>query len=217
MRKDEGVHESKMLDEIETLGYTRPSIDLLHKTSTPLPPDVVSVILKWLPKIYKDHIGSAEHLIRALITTEEPFNPSVIIDLFENSDYNSTLKWTMAYVISISKVTDISDYIRDQLFNKPAAFERAGFLAAIDKNANFKSRQELMDALKKIFDKESYFWEVFFLYRKYGRIEDIPFLEERRTTYDKKKAKELDKVINGIYNRKREHSFPLVDRTKRRK
>jgi len=210
MYKDEGVNEKNMLDEIETLGYTRPSIDLLHKTSTPLPPDVVSVILKWLPKIYKDHIGSAEHLIRALITTEEPFNPSVIIDLFENSDYNSTLKWTMAYVVSISKVNDISEYIRDQLFNKPATFESSGFLFALDKNANFKSKQELMDALRTIFDKYSYFEGVILFYKKYGGIEDIPFLEETRTAYDQKKAKEIDKVIDGIRNRKREHPFPVI-------
>ena len=67
--------EKAMLDEIQDLGYERPTIDSLHKSSVSLPPDVVGVILKWLPKIYDGHVGAGEHLIRALINAEQPFGP----------------------------------------------------------------------------------------------------------------------------------------------
>ena len=116
----------------------------------------------------------------------------------------------MAYVLSISKVDGLSGYIKNELFNKPASFERSGFLAAIDKNADFKTKGELMDAVKWLFAKYSHGEEIFLLYKKYSGTADITFLEERLATYDKKKVRELQKVIGVIHTRKREHQFPSI-------
>ena len=201
--------ENAMLSEIAKLGlFKRPTINKLHYSTKPLPLNVVNIILKWLPRIYEEHVGSGEHLIRALVLTEEDFDPKVIIDLFENTDYNSSLKWTMAYVLSISRVGDVSSYIKNQLFNKPENFERAGFLSALEANADFKSRDELVEALKRLFDKYIFHGKIFLLFRKFGRKEDIPFLEKRLKNSDKKKTREIEKVILGIKNRKREPVFP---------
>lgn len=206
-------NEKAMLNEISSLGFLKhATIDKLHYSKRPLPPDVVNVILKWLPKIYEEHIGSGEHLIRALVFTETDFDPQTIIKLFEDSDYNSSLKWTMAYVLSISRVGDISNYIRDQLFNKSTNFEREGFIYSFEINANFSSKKELMTALKKIFYEYIFFQSIFLLFKKYGQIEDIPFLMDQLKVVDKKKGKEIEKLIESIKKRKREPVFPKKEK-----
>lgn len=202
-------NEIAMLKEITPLGFMKnPTIQKLHFSKKPLPPDVVNVILKWLPRIYEEHIGSGEHLIRALVFTESEFEPKVIIDLFENSNYNSSLKWTMAHVLSISRVGDISKYITDQLFNKPATFERAGFLSSFEVNANFDTKDELINGIKKVFEKYSFFERIFLLFKKYGTLEDIPFLQDQLAKSDSKRGKEIKKIIESIKNKKRLPVFP---------
>ena len=149
-------NERIMIDELRSKGFSHADISEIHKEDH-VQPLMADVILKWLPGIYKDHIGSGEHLIRALITTEKPFDPSAIIDLFENSEYNSTLKCTMAYVLAISKTHDITDYMLDQLLNKESRFERAEFLDCLTRKPRFQNNSELIGFLKRLFDKYFYF------------------------------------------------------------
>lgn len=208
--KSEGPCVKKMLDEIAALGYERPTIDLLHHTSTPLSTSVVEIIIKWLPSIYREHIGSGEHLVRALINTQDHFNPELLKDLYENSALNEGLKQTIAHVISISKVGDVSGYVRKSLLNKPVSHASAGFLSALTSNCNFSTRDELMEFLKLIFFKFSYYEEVFRLFQRYGRMIDIPFLKAciNDNNHNLKFSKSLVKVIEAIQNRKIEPAFP---------
>ena len=169
----------------------------------------MDIILKWLPAIYEMHIGSGDFLIRSLISTEEPFSPDVIIRLFEESSYNSTLKWTMAYVLSIGKTTDIAAWVIDQLKNNPPTFERYGFFWALDRKVGLKTKDELFVLLQEVF--AAYFGEEpLRLYRKYGRETEIPFLEEQLKTADTKGTREIRKVIEAIKNRKKTFVFPPV-------
>ncbi len=141
----EDIIEKQLLDEIASIGYKRPTLSTLHYAEQPLQPDVVEIILKWLSQLYEEHVGSGEFLVRALVYTRQPFSPSVLLELFENSKLNTTLKQTLAHVLSIAKLDiDLSSYIKKQLISKDASFSRVGFLSAIEKNANFKSREELM-------------------------------------------------------------------------
>ena len=165
--KSDGPCIKKLLDEIAALGYERPTIDLLHHTSTPLPGSVVEIIIKLLPCIYQEHIGSGEHLVRALINTHDHFNPEVLIDLYEKSVLNEGLKQSIAHVISISKAGDVSNYVRKSLLNKPASHASAGFLSALTANCKFSTRDELMEFLKLIFLKFSYYEDIFLFFRSW--------------------------------------------------
>lgn len=206
----EQPNKSKMLDEIEKLGYPKTSINKLHYSEVPLPKDIVEIILKWLPKIYEEHIGSGEHLVRALIFTKEQFEPKVLIYLFEKSNLNETLKQTLAHVLSISNVGDISEYVKDKLYNELCSLANSGFLSAITANCRYKTVDELMKGVKKIYDKYSYFEEIHLLFKKYGRETDIPFLQERLTDADKKKQKIIQKIIDAIKSRKGNSLFPSL-------
>jgi hypothetical protein len=223
-------NEQLMIEELNTLGFHHSNINEIHQEEA-VQPLMVEVILKWLPAIYHDHVGSGEHLIRALISAVEPFDPTIIIQLFETSSYNSSIKWTMAYVLAISKTHDISAYIKKQLLEQEGTFERAGFLYGLTKNAQIQSRAELVDILRQLFDKYCIFGTYQLLFKKYASVDDIPFLEERlrnphltdfisnlRAVHgllDSKEAKtapkrferEVTKMIEGIRKRKREHKF----------
>jgi hypothetical protein len=126
--------------------------------------------------MYKDHLGSGEHLVRALISAQEPFDPAVLIDLFENSNYNEAIKWTLAYVLSISKTYDISTWLRNELLNNESSFERDGLIYDLTTKAGIKDVEELMFVLKKLFDKYCYFEGYLKLFGRYASKDDIVFL-----------------------------------------
>lgn len=96
----------------------------------------------------------------------------------------------------------------------PASFERAGFIPGLEVNANFESREELMDFLKKIFDKYLSFGRILLLFKSYGILSDIHFLEHRLKEADPKKKKEIEKVIITIKSKKKEPIFPEKNKFK---
>ncbi len=204
-----GIVESELVSDLNNKGYNYSGINHLFKQDDPLPLEVVNVILKWLPKVYEEHLGSGECLVRSLISAGEPFDPSVLIDLFENSDLNETIKCTIAYVISISKTTNVTDWLKSQLLNEEHSFGRAGLLDGIVPKGGFKTKDELREFLKAIFDKYAYYEYLQKLFQKYGSKDDVQFLEENASTMSNKRtAREVLKVAEKIRNKKREAKFP---------
>jgi len=219
-----------MIKELTELGYTYKDINDIYKYI--LPPQAVEIILKWLPEIYKDHLGSGEHLVRSLISTEQPFNPEVLINLFENSNYNKSIKCTIAYVLAIAKTDDISFWIKEQLLNKESTFQRVGLVHGLEAKAGIKDTMELMVMLKKLFDKYFFFESFQKIFKKYAnKEEDIEFLrvkiekpimndfkayiqetdkflnENKAKDANKRYNKEILKLIEGIENRKRDYKL----------
>src|SRR5687767_14301481 len=123
--------ERQLFDELKNAGFKFRGINHLYKQQNFLPLKACNIILKWLPDIYKEHIGSGECLVRSLICPTDAYNPKVLIDLFENGDLNDTLKCTIGYVLSISNTTDIREWLLHQLLDKEHAFARAGLLNGI--------------------------------------------------------------------------------------
>jgi len=157
----------------------------------------------------------------------------VLINLFENSNYNKSIKWTIAYVLAIAKTDDISFWIKEQLLNKESTFERDGLIYGLEAKAGIKDTIELMEILKKLFDK--YFISDTFqkIFKKYAnKEEDIEFLrvkiekpilddykayiqvtdnylsENKAKDANKRYNKEILKLIEGIENRKKSYKLP---------
>jgi hypothetical protein len=206
--KLEGRFEACMLDEIAALGYERPTVTLLHHTITPIEKVVVDIILKWLPNIYEESIGTGHHLLWSLLNSADDFNPEALIKLYEQSDLNEILKQAIAIMLSTAKVGNISTYLRNCLLNYPASHASAGFLSAIDANCNFESREELINFIQIIFTKFIYYEKVFILYNKYAWKEDIEFLLQVKAEIDNNKyITQLSKLIAKISNKKRKPLF----------
>ena len=83
----------------------------------------VAIILKWLPDIYKKHIGTGDLLVRSLISAKESFNPSVIIDLFNRDEFNFSIKSGFEVALVYAPTEDISIWLKDQLLNHEYALE----------------------------------------------------------------------------------------------
>ena len=203
-----GIKETLLLDDLKQHGYNFADINHLYKQSEPLPIVACDIILDRLPEIYSEHIGSGECLVRALISAGEPFDPTVLIDLFVNSNLNDTLKCTIGYVLSISKTYDIDKWLRDQLLNQEHSFKRAGLISGIVPKGKFQTKEELKAFLVEIFDKYSYYEDFLKLFQKYGPINDVPFLEQKSFEADtKRKSREILRIAEKIKNRRRIPKF----------
>lgn len=204
-----GKIERQLISDLNDAGFQFRDINHLYKQNEYLPIAAINIILKWLPEIYKEHIGSGECLVRSLICQSDKYNPAVLIDLFENSDLNETLKSTIGYVLSISNTTDIKDWLLSQLLDKEHSFGRAGLLNGIVPKGHFKTKDELKKFLFEIFDKYSNYEAFQKLVERYSSAGDINFIEQKAQEADTKtKARQLMKVAEKIRTRKRIPSFP---------
>ncbi|MDP4265239.1 MAG: hypothetical protein Q8941_22115 [Bacteroidota bacterium] len=204
-----GLIEQQLINELKSAGFKFQDIDHLYRQRDFLPLKACKIILKWLPDVYKEHIGSGECLVRSLLCPSDPFDPAILISLFENSDLNDTLKCTIGYVLSIANTKDIREWLLHQLLDKEHSFARTGLLDGIVPKGGFKTKNELKEFLFQIFDKYSCY-EIFQkLVQKYSSTEDIPFIEQKAIEADsKRKSRELLKVADRIRTRKRIPKFP---------
>jgi hypothetical protein len=169
--------ESKILEELKTKGYKyKDSMEFYRQDD--IEPEVIDTIIKWLPKVYNEHYGTADILVRSLIGAKEPFDPSTLIKLFDESDLNYALKGGIAIALAYSKTQDISDWLKDQLLNHNYSHERSSLVGGLNNKGCFKTGTELMDFVKKIFDKY-HGDDVLKLFKKFGDKTDIKFLKEQ--------------------------------------
>lgn len=119
-----------LLNELKELGHNYANVNEVF-TKSRIESDEVGVILKWLPSVYNEHVGSADQLVRSLISATSPYNANVLIDLFESATLNKSLKSSIAHVLSYSPTHDISKWMIYQLSNEPYSFEKASLIAGI--------------------------------------------------------------------------------------
>lgn len=201
-----GKMERIMLKELEEAGYKYRDIHEIFKQKK-IASEVVQIILKWLPDIYAEHLGSGDQLVRSLISAEEPFDPTRLLDLFETGDYNFAIKSGIAIVLIYAPTDSIEDWIKSQLINEPYALERMDLVSGLDRKGGFKSKHELLNFTRLIFDK--YPINAFFdIYKKYADEDDIDFLLDKMNIADAKKKKEISKLIIAIQKRKKVYKFP---------
>jgi hypothetical protein len=194
-----GSAKEKLIDELKGIGSVYKDLDHIYVQKS-LNAQEVKLILKWLPPIYDEHLGSGHIMARSLISATEPYDPSILIDLFENSSFNRTIKWGIAYVLSESKTKDISDWIIDQLLNKEVSFERAGLISGIEKKVGFDETQ-INEFYKRIFDR--YPMAILEYFKKKGTVADIDFLLDKFYIADKNIKKEIERVIKHIQKKKK--------------
>ena len=189
-----GTYKKRLLKELLENGYSYKDLDDIFQQKS-LQEKEVEIILKWLPLMYTEHYGAADILVRALISSSEPFPPDVLISLFE-SDLNFSLKSGIANALAYAKTGDISGWIKGQLLNDYST-ERSLLIDGLKTKGRFADNRELISFLKGIFDKY-HDDAVLKLFKKYGNAEDIPFLKEKAELSEKKLAKAINKTIEGI-------------------
>jgi hypothetical protein len=187
--------ESELIKELHVKGYKYKDVDDLFNQEE-LPEPVIKVILERFPDVYKEHRGTGDHLLRALITAKEPFDPEPLIEFFRQNIYNSSVMWGVAHVLSVSNTYDISKWLKDQLAKEHRTNERSGLVQGLLIKGGFKNDKELKDFLKKIYDK--YPLQVLDIFKKIGSEEDIPFFQEKLKPIERSESKDLKKLIQHL-------------------
>jgi hypothetical protein len=187
--------EELLIRELSKLGYRYKHIDDIYKQKS-LPPAVVAVILKWFERVYEEHLGSGDQLVRSLISSAEPFDPTVLIDFFEKNKYNKSIMWGVGYVIAVAKTFEISKWLREQIKNEHPTFEREALVYGLPEKGNFSSITDLKSFLQDIFPK--YPLAVLELYKKIGKKDDVIFFESQKGLCTPDVNKEIDKLIKRL-------------------
>ncbi len=202
--------EKLLITELNEEGFDYPGIDYLATKKILLPKTAVQIILKWLPLMYEEHLGAGNGLVRSLISADEPFDPLLLINLFQVSEYNDSIKFGIAYTLAMAKTFDIADWMKETAINHPYPFQSVGFLFGLATKGNFNSVDDLVDFLKTIFDKYSFFEQYFNLLKKYSSKDDIPFYVQKAKNADKKLSREISKTIEVILKRKTVPELPQL-------
>ncbi len=188
--------ENKLIQELNKKGYEyKDCMDIYRQDD--IEPEVIDTILKWLPEVYPEHYGTADILVRSLIGAKEPFNASVLIKLFDESNLNTTLKGSIATVLAYSRTQDISAWMKDQLLNKDYSYKRCTLVWGLNNKCRFKTAKELMDFIKKIFDKY-HDEEVLKLFKKFGDETDVKFLREQVNKIDSIAANDKYRIEKSL-------------------
>ena len=187
--------EKELIGELKKQGYKYKGIDQIFKTKS-LDPIEVNLILKWLPKIGKEHLGAGVILAQSLKSAKECFDPSILLKLFEESDLVPEVKSSIGFAIILAKTGDISNWIKKQLLNNDYAYERSALVNGLIKRGGFKNEDELKKFLELILKK--YPIAVLEVYNKIGDKDDIDFLLEQMKIADKKLGKEIEKTLKKI-------------------
>lgn len=191
--------ERELIKALKEQGFKYKGIDNIFSSKKYLEPVEVDLILKFLPKIYKEELGAGAHLVHVLKGSREAFDPSPLIKLYEESDLNSVVKSSIGFVIVLSKTGDISKWIRRRLLRKVVTFEDGALVSGLPERGSFKNRGELKEFLELIFEK--YPISVLDLYDKIGDKDDVDFLLEQIKKADKKLSKEIEKTLKKILKR----------------
>jgi hypothetical protein len=202
--------EKALVDELHGKGFNYPDINFLVNKRFELEPEAAKVILKWLPAMLEEHSGMGAALSRSLISAKEEFDPSLLINLFEKTNYNDSIKFGMSYTLSMAKTQNIAKWMKNTLISHPHPFESVGLLFGLPNKGGFINTSELIEFLKEIFDKYSFFEQYFKLFSKYGTKEDIPFLTKKFNPANKQLSQYLKKTIEKIEKKKNKPKFPLT-------
>jgi hypothetical protein len=79
------------------------------KGYAPLSPQIVQVLLKWLPRVEPDRCKGP--LIGALGTAGEPFDGRPLVECFERDKYDSLLRWPIANTMALARPFGITEWL----------------------------------------------------------------------------------------------------------
>ena len=144
--------EKELISDLKNQAYKYKDIDQFFKKKS-LDAIEVSLILKWLPKIGKEHLGAGVVLSQSLKSAKDRFDPSLLIKLFEESDLAPAVKSSIGFAIIFAKTGDISEWLKKQLLNYNYAYERSSLVNGLIERGEFKNEKELKKFMESIFEK----------------------------------------------------------------
>ena len=178
--------------ELQSLGYPD-ELDFPHTTAyvnalKPLNDDFIKVVIEWIPRL-KYPYGVVQYLRES----KSKYDGRVLIPIFNESDAQG--KWFLCDAIAYNPPL----YINEWYLDKQYGYSETGLLPLAV--AKMFSRDEARNILKQGFDHHYRVSPEAF--GKVGKLEDIPFLEEKLlANYDATHVKkDIEKAIKKIKKR----------------
>jgi hypothetical protein len=120
--------ERPILDELRRTGITAGSIEDMTNRYAPLAPEIVRVLLDWLPRVQDDRVREA--VVRALAAAREPFDGTPLVNCFLR-DTSGTLRWPIANTMAEARPFGIADWLCDAVKNRSYGAARQMLVLAL--------------------------------------------------------------------------------------
>jgi len=190
--------ERQLIQDLKSKGYKFIDADNLFRSKS-LNSEVVNIILYHLSSIYEEHIGTGDTLVRSLLAAEDEFDSSILVKLFNNKQYNKSIKWSIAYVLAKGKSNISEKWFLNNL-RKPDeknSFEYSGLLWGIPEkliSKDSKNIRALILDIMPIYYKDDQFQK---LLKKYFYKQDCSMLLLAMSAI-KEECKPIMKIIDGL-------------------
>ncbi len=192
--------EKKIVEELSKIGFDYYDLNAVS-TKQNLEIKEVEILLKWLARLYDEHLGEAGLATRCLVNAKDKFNPEVLLKLFERKDFDFSTKSVIGFTIIKAKTIDISEWIKNQLLHTEFGLEKISLVWGLPRKKIFKGQEDLMHFLTLIFDKYANTDEFLNLIKRFATKRDLPFLVAKVEIIDPKKIKLYNKIILNIGSR----------------
>jgi hypothetical protein len=188
--------EKPVLAALRDAGLYVKSITELLDEDLELDPQIVATLIEQIPKIASRDI--LDGVVRSLIGAKEPFDGECLIRLFESSNDNEGIRWTISYVMTRSRVTDISEWAIAAVTTSSYGIAREPLIRALPK---MTSREKAIPALVAVLSEIP--GHAAYALGKIGTMSEIRFLRnEQRKKHDHKWIdQEIAKAIEKIRKR----------------
>lgn len=206
------INEKKFILELKSIGFIYKDIFNLPIWDEFLDPTVINCILKWLPLCLKENLANGTRMCNSLLAAREPFDPYTLIEIFERNEYSSGVLSTIAISLAEGNTYDISEWIKNELLNKPYDFKRTALLNAVTIKLGIKRKEDCITFLKQVFDKYHEVPYYITLFKYFANTDsDISYLESKLINIEKKEnKKQIIKLIKNIKERKKEQSWMRI-------
>ena len=104
-----------IMDDLQNAGITAESIEDMTQRYAPLAPQIVQVLLGWLPRVQDDRVK--ESLIRSLGAAGEPFDGKPLVECFSH-DSSDTLRWPIANTMAETRPLGVADWLAEAVKNR---------------------------------------------------------------------------------------------------
>jgi len=187
--------EEPLLAELRELGIdVRYVSELCQPENVPVSPEVVSILLKWLPLVSHDRVKDA--IIRAVGASREPFDGKPLVECFLADRGDESLRWPIANTMAVAKPTGIADWLAGAVRERRYGTARQLLFTALARHAK---RDVALPILRELVDEMP--GHIAMALARIGDSSDADMLESRRDRGEAWERKEIDKAVRKIRKR----------------
>lgn len=179
-----------VLADLARAGYSTSALDDLVRQYAPLPENVSTILLGWLPRIEDPFVQ--EQLVRALAAGRR-FDGRALVALFERTD-SALLRWAIANTIAQARPEGVVEWLRTAVVNRALGDARQMLPLAL---ARLDEPVVANAILREVFDELP--GHVALAWAESGGVAELNLLRNKRNVAPKDWVrKEIDKAIRAI-------------------